>query len=191
MGSFTLNQGQTALLIVDMQDKIFSCVERGPEILATLFKLVQGCQILNIPILITEQHPNGLGHTIEPLQHLLGNEYYPWIKSTFSALNDHTFAHYVSTLPYSQWIVVGIEAHICVLQTVKSLLQQGKQVAVLNDAIASRSIYDFSTAIAEMRDDGARITSSETALFELLKDSSHPQFKAISQLIKSCCQCSI
>ena len=109
------------------------------------------------------------------------------MKTTFSGLDDSAFLTHVMSCPYTQWIVAGIEAHICVLQTAKSLLKAQKQVVVLNDAISSRSIYDFSTAIAEMRDAGVRVTCSETVLFELLKDAKHPQFKAISELIKSCC----
>ena len=189
MPSFTFEPGQTVLLIVDMQEKIFASVERGPEILSTLCKFVKGFQILNLPILISEQYPQGLGPTIIPLQAQLGEAYRPWIKSTFSCMDDPDFVKHAMALPYLQWVVIGIEAHICVLQTVKGLLKAGKQVAVLNDAISSRSIYDFSTAIAEMRDEGARVTCAETILFELLKDSRHPQFKSISDLIKSCCCC--
>jgi nicotinamidase-related amidase len=189
MSSFTLQASQTILLIVDMQEKIFASVDRGPDILYTLCKLVQGMQILNVPILLSEQYPQGLGKTIEPLRNLLGELYHPWVKSTFSCLDDADFFNCVISLPYSQWIVVGIEAHICVLQTVKGLLKAGKQVTVLNDAMSSRSIYDFSTAIAEMRDAGARISCTETILFELLKDSQHPQFKSISELIKTRCGC--
>lgn len=86
--------------------------------------------------------------------------------------------------PTDQWVLIGIEAHVCVLQTAKDLIAEGKQVVVLNDAIGSRSIYDFSTAIAEMRDCGVRITSTETILFELLRNSQAAEFKAMSQLIK-------
>lgn len=190
MSSFTLQPTQTVLLIVDMQEKIFASVDRGSDILHTLCKLVRGFQILDVPILQSEQYPEGLGQTVAPLQTLLGQSYHPWIKSTFSCMDDPNFLNYFLSLPYQQWIVTGIEAHICVLQTVKGLLKAGKQVTVLNDAITSRSVYDFSTAIAEMRDDGARISCSETVLFELLKDSKHPQFKTISNLIKtSCCSC--
>lgn len=189
MPAFTLDPTKTALLIVDMQEKIFPSVERGPEMLYTLFKFVKGCQILNIPILCSEQYPEGLGETIFPLKQILGDSYRPWIKTHFSCLQNLPFSEFVDTSSYSQWIVVGIEAHICVLQTVKELLQNGKSVVVLNDAIASRSIYDFSTAIAEMRDDGARISCAETVLFELLRDSKHPSFHLISQLIKSRCEC--
>lgn len=192
MPSFTLEPNKTVLLVVDMQEKVFASVERGAEILMAICKMVKGFQILHLPILISEQYPQGLGTTVKPLQEQLKDSYHPLVKTAFSCLNDPDFLKSLNTLPYSQWVVVGIEAHICVLQTVKGLLEAGKEVAVLNDAISSRSIYDFSTAIAEMRDAGARITSAETVLFELLKDSKHPQFKAISDLIKSgskCCCC--
>lgn len=186
---FTLHRTQTAVLIVDMQEKIFSSVERGPEILYTLCKFLNGCRLLDIPILCSEQYPEGLGETIAPLKQILGNAYRPWIKTHFSCLDNLPFSEFVDSSSYTQWIVVGIEAHICVLQTVKALLNEGKRVVVLNDCIASRSIYDFSTAIAEMRDDGARISCAETVLFELLRDSKDPAFNSISRLIKSCCEC--
>lgn len=189
MPAFTLVPTQTVLLIVDMQEKMFAAVDRGPDILYTMCKLIKGFQILKLPVLISEQYPEGLGPTVPPLKTLLGEDYSPWVKSTFSCLNDQAFADYVEASPHLQWVVVGIEAHVCVLQTVKGLLKLGKQVTVLNDAITSRSIYDFSTAIAEMRDAGARISCAETVLFELLQDSQHPQFKEISQLIKSRCGC--
>lgn len=187
MNLFTLQPIETVLLIVDVQEKLLQCVDRGSEVLYSLCKLVRGFQILQLPILLSEQYPEGLGQTVAPLRDMLGESYQPFIKTSFSCLDGSNGL--IRTLPsYQQWIVVGLEAHICVLQTVKSLLKEGKQVTVLNDAITSRSIYDFSTAIAEMRDLGTRISSVETVLFELIKDSTHPQFKAISHLVKTC-QC--
>lgn len=189
MASFTFEPSKTVLLIVDMQEKLIPTIERGEEILKTICKTLKGFQILKLPILLSEQYPQGLGPTIASIKTQLGEAYHPWVKTSFSCVNDAAFFNSLSSLPYSQWIVAGIEAHVCVLQTVKGLLNAGKEVAVLNDAISSRSIYDFSTAIAEMRDAGARITSSETLLFELLKDAKHPQFKEISALIKTCSCC--
>lgn len=184
---FILDRSQTGLLIIDVQDKVFASVERGAEVLQAIFKLVKGFETLQLPIFISEQYPQGLGETLIPLKTLLGDAYVPWIKTTFSCMDDQALRQCILSLPIQQWIVVGIEAHICVLQTAKGLVQAGKQVAVLNDAIASRSIYEFSTGIAEMRDSGIRISCVETVLFELLKDSRAPEFKSISQLIKSCC----
>lgn len=187
MASFQLDKATSTLLIVDMQEKVFSVVDHAPELLAALIKLIQGIQILQVPIHISEQYPQGLGETIWPIKNLLGGQYQPWIKTTFSCLDDRAFANFVHSSPAQQWIVVGIEAHICVLQTAKALVKLGKEVTVLNDAISSQSIFDFSTAIAEMRDEKIRISCIETILFELLKDSRAPEFKAISQLIKSSC----
>jgi nicotinamidase-related amidase len=184
---FILEQSQAGLLIVDLQDQIFANVDHGGEVLKTIFKIVKGCETLQIPIFVSEQYPQGLGETLMPLKTLLGDQYRPWTKTTFSCLDDEHIRKSIESLPITQWIIVGIEAHICVLQTAKDLLIAGKQVIVLNDGITSRYIYYFSTAIAEMRDYGIRISSSETVIFELLKDSKHPKFKSISQLIKTCC----
>lgn len=189
MSSFTLQPDQTILLIIDMQEKIFVSVDRGFEVLNNLCKFVRGSQFLNLPIVQSEQYPEGLGKTVAPLQTLLDQAYQPWVKSTFSCIDDPKFLNYVLSLPYQQWIVTGIEAHICVLQTVKGLLKIGKQVTVLNDAVTSRSSFHFTTAIAEMHDAGARTSCAETVLFELLQDSKHPQFKSISNLVKTSCNC--
>lgn len=180
----TLQPSQTVLLIVDVQEKLFASVSKGSQILHALSRLVKGFQILHLPIFLSEQYPQGLGHTIAPLQTLLGNAYQPWVKSTFSCLDDPKIFEKVALLPYQQWIVVGIEAHVCVLQTAKGLLKAGKEVIVLNDAVTSRFLDHTATSLAEMREMGVRVSCVETILFELLKDSKHPQFKLISQLIK-------
>lgn len=184
MALLTLDPSQTALLIVDVQEKLFACVDRREEVSNSIHKVVKGFQILELPIFQSEQYPQGLGKTIAPLQVLLGNAYHPVNKTTFSCCDDPGFVNFVSSLPYRQWVIAGIEAHICVLQTVKGLLKLGNQVTVLNDAVTSRSMADYSTALVEMRDCGARISSVETVLFELLKDSKHPSFKSISHLVK-------
>ena len=147
-------------------------------------KIIKGFQFLEIPIFVTEQYPKGLGSTYPTLKGLLGSHQHFFSKTTFSCLSDPSIKKEILESALSQWVVIGIEAHVCVLQTVRDLLLEGMQVVVPNDAMSSRSIYDFSTAIAEMRDMGARISSTETLLFELLKDSKAKEFKEISQLIK-------
>jgi nicotinamidase-related amidase len=182
-----LNRDQTILLVIDTQEKLFSVVDRAQEVLANIMKVVKGFQILNLPIVISEQYPQGLGDTIAPLKNLLSRNDQVWTKSAFSCMADPAFYEYADQSSRLQWVLVGVEAHICVLQTAKGLIKSGKQVTVLNDAITSRSIYDFSTAIAEMRDEGIRISSTETILFELLQDYKAPEFKQISQLVKTQC----
>lgn len=182
--NFKLIKEHTALLLIDVQEKLFPYVENSCNVMQAMQKAIRGFQILGIPIYVSEQYPKGLGTTVPLLKGLLGNNQHYMIKTAFSCLDDETIKTELLKLPINQWVIIGIEAHVCVLQTAKDLLHYHKQVVVLNDAISSRSIYDFSTAIAEMRDCGARISSSETILFELLRNSKAAEFKEISQLIK-------
>lgn len=182
--NFSLERKKTALLVIDVQDKLFNQVERSCEVMLTMQKVIKGFQILNLPVLVSEQYPKGLGPTIATLKTTLRDNQAYLSKTTFSCLKDPIIKEMIQKLNINQWVLVGIEAHVCVLQTAKDLLRMGKEVVVLNDAISSRSLYDFSTAIAEMRDCGARISSAETILFELLGDSQADEFKEMSQLIK-------
>lgn len=182
--NFKLIRERTALLLIDVQEKLFPYVENSCIVMQAMQKAIRGFQILRLPIFATEQYPKGLGTTVAVLKGLLGDPQRYLIKTAFSCLDDEAIKKELLSLPFDQWVVIGIEAHVCVLQTVKDLLQHHKQVVVLNDAISSRSIYDFSTAIAELRDCGARISSTETVLFELLRNSKASEFKEISQLIK-------
>lgn len=163
-------------MIVDVQVKLFPLVERPCEMMEKQVLLVKGCKLAHVPVYATEQYTKGLGETIDSLKSLIDSKNILPEKTSFSG---------ASRLPdYKQWIIAGIETHVCVQQTVFDLIQAGKEVVVVNDATSSRSIYDFATAIAEMRDFGARVSSTESVIFELLQDSKHPNFKSFSQLIK-------
>lgn len=188
-GLHPLSKDQSGLLVIDVQEKLFKLVERSCEVLHSIEKAIKGFQILKIPIFVTEQYPQGLGETMPALKKILGDQITPFVKTSFSCLENSPFKDKIKDSHVKQWVLVGIEAHVCVLQTARDLLKLGKEVVILNDAIASRSIYDFSTAIAELRDYGARISSVETILFELLRDSKAPEFKQISQLIQQCKCC--
>ncbi len=182
--NFKFHKDQTALLIVDVQEKLIGLEDRSAEVLGAIQKTIKGFQIMGLPIVVTEQYPQGLGQTVSGIKSLLGPNQTYLTKTAFSCLGDFNINSSLLAMPITQWVIVGIEAHVCVLQSAKDLISAGKQVAVLNDAISSRSIYDFSTAIAEMRDIGVRISSVETVIFELLQDSLSPEFKKISQLLK-------
>lgn len=179
-----LSRDSVALLVIDVQEKLFPHVENSCYVMQKIQQAVQGFQILKLPIFVSEQYPQGLGHTVAPLKGLLGPQQQYLVKTAFSCLDDESVCATLLDLNINQWILIGIEAHVCVLQTAKDLLMHGKSVTVLNDAISSRSVYDFSTAIAELRDNGARISSVETVLFELLRNSKATEFKEISQLIR-------
>lgn len=184
MKNYKLIRQNTGLLVVDVQEKLFPYVENSCHVMQAMQKAVRGFQILQLPIYVTEQYPKGLGSTVATLKGVFGDGQRYLEKTTFSCMDNDIVKKALLQSPVKQWVIIGIEAHVCILQTAKDLLESGKQVTVLNDAISSRSIYDFSTAIAELRDCGARISSTETVLFELLRDSKAAEFKEISQLIK-------
>jgi nicotinamidase-related amidase len=179
-----LMKEQSALLVIDVQDRLYRQVDRGTEVLDQMMKVLKGFLVLQIPIIVTEQYPEGLGQTISELRELLGDQQHYFPKTSFSCLGDPTIKAHIESLPVSQWVLVGVEAHVCVLQTARDLLAANKQVIVINDAITSRSVYDFSSAIAELRDMGARISSMETVLFELVADARSTDFKRIIQIVK-------
>ncbi len=181
--NYCLEKSKTCLLIVDVQEKLFPVMERSCEVMHSIKKIARAFSIMNLPIILSEQSPEKLGHTSPGLIDLLGDTPLILTKTTFSCMADPLFIEALKS--YEQVVIVGIEAHICVLQTAKDLLKSGVQVVVLNDAITSRSIYDFSTAIAELRDAGSRISSVETVIFELLESSKAAEFKQINELVTS------
>lgn len=184
MLKYRLSPKNTALLVIDVQEKLIRLVDRCADVLSNIQKVIKGFEILKISTVVTEQYPQGLGETVPALKSYLSEKQKYFAKTAFSCLGDPVIKNEILTMPVENWVVIGIEAHVCVLQSAKDLIDAGKNVIILNDAITSRSIFDYSTAIAELRDAGARITSTETILFELLEDAKNPEFKAISQLIK-------
>jgi len=164
---------QSTLVVVDVQERLFPKIDRAEAVGRNIERLMRGYGALALPVVMAEQVPQKLGPTIPSLRLLYEGE--PIEKSRFSC---------AGLLEGEEFVVVGIEAHVCVLQTVKDLLAAGKRVAVANDAVGSRSIFDYSTALAEMRDAGARISSVEILLFELLRDANHPNFSHIAELIR-------
>lgn len=179
-----LHRNKVGLLVVDVQEKLIQLEDRSADVLQVIQRVIKGFQIMGLPIVVTEQYPQGLGSTVAGIKSMLGDKQRYLAKTAFSCLGDPLVRQEIEATGLPQWVVIGIEAHVCVLQTARDLVSLGLDVVVLNDAITSRSVYDFSTAIAEMRDYGIRISSSETVLFELLEDSAAPEFKKISQLIK-------
>ena len=131
---------------------------------------------LGMPVRITEQYPKGLGATVPEIAALLeGDE--PAQKMRFSCRG-------CTDLDRPQWIVCGIESHVCVYQTVRDLLADGKQVAVAVDAVSSCDVSDRETALAYMRDLGAQLMSTQMLMFEVLRDAGTPEFKSVAGILK-------
>ena len=131
--NFSLSRSRTGLLVIDVQENLFQYVDRSCEVMQQIQTVIRGFQILKLPIYATEQYPQGLGPTVAGLKACLGPSQKYISKTTFSCLGDAAFHKSITALPQDQWVLVGIEAHVCVLQTAKDLLAAGKQVAVVNE----------------------------------------------------------
>ncbi len=172
-------------MIIDVQEKLSPHIYRYNDILKKTLILIQGLQTLDIPILLNEQYPEGLGRTVPEIMAVLDTSKSKTIeKVTFSACDNDETWNYLAQQNRISVLVFGVEAHVCVMQTVLDLLDNGMQPVVIADAIGSRSAYDRRQAIRRMRRAGAVITTTEAILFELCRSSKDPAFKAISQLVK-------
>lgn len=180
-----LDPHKTGLWVVDVQENLFPQIDRSCEVLDQMCLALEAAQKLNLNIMVTEQYPQGLGPTVAHIKKRLPAGQHIFSKTAFSGYYEPDMKKSVDQMGVETWILVGIEAHICVLQTAKDLLDSGKQVVVLNDAVSSRSLFDFSTAMGELRDAGVRISSTETVIYELIRDASSPPFKAILPLVKA------
>lgn len=173
-----LESGKAALMVIDVQEKLLPAIEDSEQLHARIRWLISACSILETPILFTEQYPKGLGHTLPQLTQLVAQ---PEIieKMHFSVVAANCLpAHWQD---YSQVIVCGMETHVCVLQTVLELIQAGKAVFVVADAVGSRTAQNRQLGLERMRDAGAKIVSREMVVFELLRHAGHEQFKIISK----------
>ena len=174
-----LERDRTALVVVDVQEGFRPAIDGFEELVARAAILVQGAQVLGLPVVVTEQYPKGLGPTVpEVAEHLDGSE--PLAKTVFAAPAAEGFDLHGR----DQALICGIEAHICVMQSVLDLRERGVDVEVATDATGSRTADDKAIGIERMREAGAGITSVETALFELLGRAGTDEFKQIQGLVK-------
>jgi hypothetical protein len=170
-------------LVIDVQARLFPHMYRHQTLLQRCLILIEGLKILQVPLMITEQYPRGLGPTVEPvLQAMTGITAIQ--KSAFSCCDEPAFSAEVAGTTRKTWIICGIEAHVCVLQTVMDLVSLHHQPVVVADAVSSRNPSDKQVALERMRQEGAIITTTESILFELSRISGTEAFKAISNLVK-------
>ena len=178
-----LKINSTTLLLVDVQGKLAQLMHEKAELFDNLQKLVKGVRVLDLPILWVEQTPAGLGPTIPDIADLL-TDIQPISKMSFSSCGEPRFREALKTVGRKQILVAGIEAHICVYQSVMDLLDMGYDVHVVVDAVSSRSLMNKTIGIEKMNAAGASVTSVETALFELLRVARGEAFKAVSRIVK-------
>ena len=180
----TLELTRSALAIIDMQEAFRDKIADFTETAQRIALMVQAAKLLSLPIIVTEQYPKGLGHTASEIAQVLPAGLEVIEKTTFSSCGAQQFQSQLEHAGANQILVCGIEAHICVNQTVHDLLASGIQVHLLTDCITSRKPDDRKAAVRKMQRSGAIPCSVEMALFELMRDAKHAQFKAIQSLVK-------
>jgi nicotinamidase-related amidase len=177
--SRVLDRERAALVVVDVQEAFRKAVGEFDTVVANAGVLAQGARALGLPVVVTEQYPKGLGETVsEVAEHLNGVARHP--KTVFSAARAEGF----DLAGRDQALVCGIEAHVCVQQTVQDLLDAGVEVHVAADATSSRTALNRRLGLEKMERSGAWVTSTEMALFELVGEAGTPEFKTIQALVK-------
>ena len=171
------------LVIVDVQEKLFSAMNEKKSLLKNLIILIKGFQLLKLPVVITEQVPEKLGKTIDEVASLF-DKLDPVVKSSFSCLGESEFLERLKTINADEIILAGIESHVCIYQTSRDLLEKSIHVEVVVDSISSRNIHNHSTAIARMKMEGVSLTSVEMLLFFLQKSASGDTFRKLVKLVK-------
>jgi nicotinamidase-related amidase len=174
----TIDPETSALLVVDFQARLMPAIHDGEIAVANARRLLAAAKLLEVPILFTEQNPNGLGPTIPGLSD--GQRVFE--KQHFDACREPSFARILPDRP--SILVTGCEAHVCVLQTVLGLLDLGRRVYLVRDALGSRLSESKETAVARMSRHGAEIVTTEMVVFEWLATAEHVRFRDALQLLK-------
>ena len=178
-----LRKDDTLLVVVDIQTKLLSVMFEKERLISSCSKLIQAGKLLGIPMVMTEQYPEGMGRTdpkiSEQIQDMGIIE-----KLSFSCCGVSDFNQKIAGFGKKQIMMIGIESHICILQTVHDLIRQGYFLFVPYDGISSRREGDYKNALDRMRQVGAVIGSVESAIFELMEKAGTPIFRQISRIIK-------
>ncbi|RKZ66900.1 MAG: hydrolase [Gammaproteobacteria bacterium] len=179
------NADNSCLVVIDIQTRLTSAMPI--KVLARLKRniniLLQGASRLSIPVLATEQYPKGLGPTEPEIVELFPDDTLKFEKTCFSCTGAEQFLQKLEETGRKQVIIVGIEAHVCVLQTAIQLIAEGYQVFVVADCICSRHRENYEASLKRMSQAGVVICNAESVLFEWLRDAKHDNFKELSQLV--------
>jgi len=196
------------LIVVDMQEKLMPAMNETHNLIHRTGMLVQGCVLLGLPVLFTQQYTKGLGGTVPQIRDEYlsasmsadGNvrlavedqivtapkqiEFSYIEKTSFSIMDEPAFANALESTGRREAILCGVETHVCVMQSALDLVARGYNVRVVTDATASRHTFDAERAYSRMASAGVTVTTAEAILFDLMKHSKHPMFRQISALVK-------
>ncbi len=178
-----LDRRECLFLIVDVQERLVSALDKDVVVKRTS-TLAKAAKILEIPVVVTEQYPKGLGNTVELVKQNLPEETPILSKTAFSAVKEAGFMDTLKSFNKKQIVISGIETHVCVHQTCADLLALGYDVYIVKDACASRNKYEFKLGIERMQANGAKISCVEIVIFEWLRSAQNPHFKEVQALIK-------
>ncbi|MDF2537728.1 MAG: hypothetical protein K0S76_749 [Herbinix sp.] len=175
----------TIALVVDFQERLLPVINDNEKLLHNTRILIQGLKTLGIPMIVTQQYTKGIGMTVPPVVEAFGDEEFEFFdKTAFSCADDEQILKRVRETGKKNIIICGIEAHICVLQTVIDFVEKGYDVVLVEDCIGSRKEKDRLIAVQRAASEGAVITTYESILFELTRIAKTDVFKEISKLIK-------
>jgi nicotinamidase-related amidase len=178
-----LSVEDTVLFVIDMQGNLYESMQDRQFLQENVRRLIRGMQVFGIPVIVTEQIPEKLGPTIDPVASLLTDV--PRIpKADFSCCGDEKIMKALKAVERRQVLLCGIEAHVCVYQTAIDLIEFGYEVHLVADAISSRTVMNREIGIEKMRDQGAHLASTEMVLFELIRTAEDPKFKEIFKIVK-------
>ena len=178
-----IDVASSQLIIVDMQERLVPATVDGDSVTANVEIVLDTAAILGVPYTISEQYPKGLGATVAPVLAKADRDRV-FDKVHFSCVDDDRLEASLRALDRRQTIVCGMEAHVCVLQSVLGLMESGYDVHVIADAVTSRTERNRDLALDRMREEGAAIVSTEMVVFEWLRTAGHPDFRVVSNLIK-------
>jgi len=174
---------ESVAVVIDIQEKLFPHIAEADLLLENTIKLITGLQILNVPLIVSEQYTKGLGFTIEPLKNIITN-YQPIEKVAFSCADHQPFQEKLQETGRKKVIIFGIESHVCVLQTAIDLIEKNYLPIIVTDCVGSRKQNDKKYALKRMLNEGCLLTTYESILFELCRFSGTDLFKQISRLVK-------
>jgi len=193
MIELTINRENAVLAVIDFQEKLLPSIYEKEKLEEAATRLIKGCRVLGVPVLVTQQYTKGLGQTTRKITEALTGEipgilpetsFTPIEKTTFNAMKSPAFVEALAGTGKNVVIITGVEAHICVQQTALGLIEAGYQVFGVLDCMSSRTLENKEFGQLRMTQSGVIVTGYESVLFDLLGDSKDANFKQISTIVR-------
>jgi nicotinamidase-related amidase len=178
-----LRREDALLVVIDIQTKLHVHMQDREAFTGAAARAIRGCRALGVPVLVTEQYPEGVGRTIDEIRVEIEG-YAPILKTSFSCCGENAFVGAIEKSGRRQIVLCGIESHVCVYQTARDLLEKGYEVYLLADAVSSRHEKDREFALRALERMGVRLVTTEMALFDLLHVAGTDDFRKILKIVK-------